>query len=341
MAAKVFISYRRDDSAGHAGRLHDRLEREFGRNLLFMDVDAIALGADFVDVVSAEVAKCDVLLAVIGPGWLEARDKDGNRRLDNEQDFVRVEISAALARGIPVIPLLLEGTQVPRAEQVPDDIKGLVRRNGLDVRHASFHSDVDKLIRQLRLANTQTSPPIAIPAAERVLAEDRVEVGPAALSSSIEAAADAAPPAAPAEVIADAPQRSTSRSKLTVPLMAIGFVGVALTAWFVLTRPGSPVPPDHSAAECRENASDLAKVIAACTSVLSKRPHAAAYFVRAEAYQKLEKYDLAVDDYTKSMETGVTLRALKGRADAYTKMGKDVEAARDNKEMFRILARER
>src|SRR5262245_52485603 len=96
MAAKVFISYRRDDSAGHAGRLHDRLEREFDRNLLFMDVDKIPLGADFIDVINGEVAKCDVLLAIIGPNWIEAEDDNGNRRLDNEQDFVRLEIRAAL-----------------------------------------------------------------------------------------------------------------------------------------------------------------------------------------------------------------------------------------------------
>ena len=149
MAARVFISYRRDDSAGHAGRVHDRLERELGRDLLFMDVDAIPLGADFVEVLGAEVGKCDVLLAIIGPGWLEARDDIGQRRLDNEQDFVRVEIAAALKRGIPVIPILLEGTKVPKSEQLPDDLKALSRRNGLDVRHASFHADMDKLVRSL------------------------------------------------------------------------------------------------------------------------------------------------------------------------------------------------
>jgi TIR domain len=90
MATKVFISYRRDDSAGHAGRVHDRLEREFGRDLLFMDVDAVPLGDNFVTVLSEEVAKCDVLLAVIGPNWLNARDEDGSRRLDNPHDFRRV-----------------------------------------------------------------------------------------------------------------------------------------------------------------------------------------------------------------------------------------------------------
>jgi formylglycine-generating enzyme required for sulfatase activity len=150
MPTKVFISYRRDDSAGHAGRLHDRLERELGRDLLFMDVDAIPLGVNFVKVVGEEVAKCDVLLAIIGPNWLDARDESGNRRIESSTDFVRIEIATALNRDIPVIPILLEGTRVPKAEQLPDDLKELALRNGLDVRHASFHNDVDKLIRSLK-----------------------------------------------------------------------------------------------------------------------------------------------------------------------------------------------
>ena len=150
MAGNVFISYRRDDSAGHAGRVHDRLEREFGRDLLFMDVDSVPLGVNFVNVLSGEVAKCDVLLAVIGPNWLSARDEDGNRRLDNPHDFVRIEIGAALQRNIPVIPILLDGAKVPKAKQLPKELEELSLRNGLDVRHVSFHNDIDKLVRSLK-----------------------------------------------------------------------------------------------------------------------------------------------------------------------------------------------
>jgi len=130
--------------------VHDRLEREFGRDLLFMDVDAVPLGVNFVKALSEEVAKCDVLLAVIGPNWLNARDEDGNRRLDNPDDFVRIEIGAALQRNIPVIPILLDGTKVPKANQLPKELEELSLRNGLDVRHASFHNDVDRLIRGLK-----------------------------------------------------------------------------------------------------------------------------------------------------------------------------------------------
>ena len=150
MARKVFICYRRDDSAGYAGRVHDRLEREFGRDLLFMDVDSIPLGTNFVKVLGEEVAKCDVLLALIGKSWLDARDENGNRRLENPDDFVRIEIATALKRDIPVIPILLEGTRVPKADKLPDELKELALRNGLDVRHASFPNDMERLIRELK-----------------------------------------------------------------------------------------------------------------------------------------------------------------------------------------------
>jgi hypothetical protein len=96
------------------------------------------------------VAKCEVLLAVIGPNWLEARDDAGARRLDDPDDFVRIEIGAALQRNIPVIPILLDGAKVPKANQLPEDLKELAMRNWLEVRHVSFHSDLDKLVRNLK-----------------------------------------------------------------------------------------------------------------------------------------------------------------------------------------------
>ena len=100
MAGKIFINYRRDDSGGTAGRLHDRLAQTFGRKNLFMDVDHIPAGVDFVDYLPSQVAACDVFLAVIGPNWLDAKDDDGRRRFDSPHDFVTIEIAAALARNI-------------------------------------------------------------------------------------------------------------------------------------------------------------------------------------------------------------------------------------------------
>jgi hypothetical protein len=159
MPSKVFISYRRAESAGHAGRVHDRLASEFGSDLLFMDVDAIPLGVNFVKVLREEVAKCDVLLALIGPNWLNVRDEQGNRRLDNPHDFMRIEIATALQRDVPVIPILLDGTRMPEADQLPKDLEELALRNGLDVRHASFHFDMDKLVRGLKRLSGQVGAP--------------------------------------------------------------------------------------------------------------------------------------------------------------------------------------
>jgi hypothetical protein len=164
MALKVFISYRRDDSAGHTGRLYDRLRTEFGQDL-FMDVDTIPLGTNFVKVLGEAVGSCNVLLAVIGSDWLDTRDQDGTRRLDNPDDFVRIEIGTALKRDIPLIPILLEGTRMPRADQLPTDLKELSQRNALDVRHASFHRDMDKLIRELRSMQPNPAPAVSTHAA--------------------------------------------------------------------------------------------------------------------------------------------------------------------------------
>src|SRR5262249_25289693 len=162
MAAKVFISYRRTDSAGYSGRVMDRLDRELGRDLVFMDVNAIPLGMNFSKVLHEEVAKCSVLLAVIGPNWVDARDEHGNRRLDNPNDFVRIEIVAALQRSIPVIPLLLDGARIPTADELPENLKELSFRNGMEVRHASFQDDMSRLLRALKeegvyLAEADTS----------------------------------------------------------------------------------------------------------------------------------------------------------------------------------------
>ena len=163
MALKLFISYRRDDSAGHAGRVYDRLEREFGRDSLVIDVDSIPLGVNFVKVLGEEVVKCHVLLAIIGPDWLDARDEDGNRRLENPNDFVRIEIATALKRDVPVIPILLEGTRIPKADQLPDDLKELTERNALNVRHVSFLDDMERLIRGLKRVQSPQQPRPAAP----------------------------------------------------------------------------------------------------------------------------------------------------------------------------------
>jgi hypothetical protein len=157
MVRQVFISYRHEDTAGYAGRLRDRLAQEFGRDRVFMDVDSVPLGSKFTEVIAQKVAECDVLLALIGPSWLDVRDDHGARRLDNLQDFVRIEIGAALNRKIPVIPILLNGARVPKPGQLPDDIEDLSLCIGLDIRHASFDDDIERLIRGLKRTSLKSS----------------------------------------------------------------------------------------------------------------------------------------------------------------------------------------
>ena len=145
-SGRVFISYRRQESSGMSGRLYDRLAGQFGQEQVFMDVDTIALGVDFAQVITGAVSTCEVLLAVIGPRWLTVTNQDGQRRLEDPDDIVRLEIAAALERDIRVIPILIEGAQMPRRHELPEDLAGLARRNALSLRHESFRTDADRLL---------------------------------------------------------------------------------------------------------------------------------------------------------------------------------------------------
>src|SRR5262245_34738552 len=152
MAGKIFINYRRGDSIGTAGRLHDRMAQAFGRKDIFLDVDQIPAGVDFVDYLNRQLAACDVFLAVIGPNWLDARNADGARRLHDPGDFVAIEISAALARNIRVIPVLIDGAHMPDASELPEPLKPLVRRQAIPLRHDHFGRDAAALIEKIREA---------------------------------------------------------------------------------------------------------------------------------------------------------------------------------------------
>ena len=146
----IFISYRRDDAAGEAGRLFDDLTAQFGPDKVFMDVAGIEPGHDFRKVIDQNVASCGVLLAMIGKGWVDAKDDAGRRRLDDPLDFVRLETASALKRDIPVIPVLVRGGRMPRAEQLPEDLTDLAYRNGVELTHTRWRSDVELLIKALR-----------------------------------------------------------------------------------------------------------------------------------------------------------------------------------------------
>jgi formylglycine-generating enzyme required for sulfatase activity len=191
---RIFISYRRHDARYQARSIHDAFAREIGRENVFMDVDSIPPGANFRKILKDWVDRCEVLLALIGPEWIDARDpQTGQRRLDNPSDFVRIEIGEALRRDIRVAPVLLDGAPLPQVHQLPDELKELCDRQAAFVEYRTFDADVDRLIRKLRPgpewgARVTAAP---VPAVERLIR--KLGLGPRPVTSVPAAPAPAAP----------------------------------------------------------------------------------------------------------------------------------------------------
>ena len=192
----IFISYRRDDTEGYAGRLFHDLSERFGKDSVFMDVAGIEPGRDFRRVIEQQIASCGVLLAVIGKAWLTAGDAKGERRLNDPHDFVRLETASALKRDIPVIPVLVQQAAMPRAEELPDDLKDLAFRNSVELSHARWDSDVELLV--------------------------------AALGHHVDPSMPSAPatPPAPAR-----PEPGGHQARVIVPLAALALAGIGYVAW--------------------------------------------------------------------------------------------------------------
>lgn len=221
MGHAIFISYRRDDSEGEAGRLFDDLTGAFGSNGVFMDVAGISPGVDFRKAIDDNVASCGVLLAIIGPGWLTIADSAGKRRLEDANDFVALEISSALKRNVPVIPVLVHDAKMPPADQLPEALKDLAYRNSVELTHTRWNSDCQLLIDALKAYVR----PAKGEAGDPVHATVPVQLPPAIPD----------PPAA----VSAAPVRSKT------PLIAgicIAIV-IAAIAWYFAARPKpSPAP---------------------------------------------------------------------------------------------------
>ncbi len=149
----TFISYRRNDSAGHTGRLYDHLCESLGEGNVFRDIDTIKPGSDFVDAVQDGIKHCSTLVVVIGNHWLTAEDESG-RRLDHPLDYVRLEISSALKQGIQVLPVLVEGARMPDPTDLPEDIAPLARRQALQLSDDRWDYDVSRLISALTEPDT-------------------------------------------------------------------------------------------------------------------------------------------------------------------------------------------
>jgi hypothetical protein len=147
---RIFLSYRREDSSAWAGRLHDFLSARFGERNIFQDVTAVGPGEDFTAAIDRALGAADATLAVIGPSWLTVAGPDGQRRLDEPGDYVRAELSAALARDAPVIPVLVGGAEMPSAADLPAGLEPLAQRQAVTLRDATWRQDVDGLAQALR-----------------------------------------------------------------------------------------------------------------------------------------------------------------------------------------------
>ena len=145
----LFLCYRREDTEDAAGRLRDRLADAYGAARVFMDIDSVPLGIDFVEHVTEQIGKCSAVIVLIGKQWQTIKDKKRRRRLNNEGDLVRAEIRAALQQKIPVIPVTVQNAAMPHPEDLPDDIRLLARRNGIELSAIRWKTDVERLIKEL------------------------------------------------------------------------------------------------------------------------------------------------------------------------------------------------
>jgi hypothetical protein len=143
---KVFISYRREDTAAAAGRVYDRLSRLLSKPNVFFDVSTIGGGEDFAQKIASEIGKSDAALVFIGDKWLEHGPSGGAPRLSEPDDYVRAEVRAALLRPVLVVPVLVGGARMPRPEQLPEDIRAVATKNALPLRHESFDDDTENIV---------------------------------------------------------------------------------------------------------------------------------------------------------------------------------------------------
>lgn len=153
--SSIFISYRRNDSSDITGRIYDCLAQQFGKNTLFRDVDSIPLGLDFRKHLAESVGQCQLLLAIIGKGWLDTDQS----RLDDRRDYVRIEIESAFQRNIPIIPVLVQGATVPNEDDLPNSMKALAYHNSISIRpDPDFHHDMTRLIQGIQV-HLSVAPP--------------------------------------------------------------------------------------------------------------------------------------------------------------------------------------
>ena len=230
--SQIFISYRREDSAGYAGRLRESLERRLGKGAVFRDVDALEPGQDFVDIIGIRLRDASACLVLIGREWLDAEDASGRRRLAQQNDYVRLEISTALEQPkMRVIPVLVEGTRMPATEELPETIQGLARRQAVSLRDESWDEDVKRFVTALDRRSWVERYRLALAASAAV-----VVVGALAVAQFV------GPQVSPdAETTTNAPSTEPVAAPVSPPTSTSTTVGGPADA--PLTRGGPQEPP--------------------------------------------------------------------------------------------------
>jgi hypothetical protein len=214
--SRIFINYRRGDTSANASRLYEWLSERYGEDQVFMDVDAIEPGLDWEEAIDRAVASSDLILAVIGDDWLA----ELNRRINDEDDFVRHELAAALQRDIRIIPVLVEGAKMPRADELPESLASLTRRQAFEVRDERFRFDKQELLKRVNRA-------LGIGDGEPSATQAAAAPAPAATTTPAPAAATASQPSAtttvePAEAVETELKKWNWGAFLLGPIWGIG-----------------------------------------------------------------------------------------------------------------------
>jgi TIR domain-containing protein len=234
--SRIFISYRRGDTSAYAGRIYDRLSERYGDGQVFMDVDAIEPGADFVEYIEDAVGSCDVLIAVIGRDWSTATNPDGGRRLEDPEDFVRLEVAAGLERDVRVIPVLVEGTAMPASTELPGTLAKLARRNALEISDSRWRHDIGLLIETIDKVLGGRAPGSAILEADTGRPPSGAQAPPPPPPGT-------APPAPPGHATAPAPSATdymVDQAKRATISMWLGIASVAIGWIYLGFLPGIP-----------------------------------------------------------------------------------------------------
>jgi Flp pilus assembly protein TadD len=319
MSGPIFISYRREESRWSAGRLYDRLTKHFDRKQVFMDIDGIALGADFVKAIQKKVSECDVLIAVIGERWLTSQDGRGGRRLDNPEDFVRMEIATALKRDIRVIPVLLDGVLMPLSTDLPDDLKPLVRRNALLVRDTGFDDDCRRLVAAIKQA--QAEGPQKAPGRKQA----KTKWLPAVVLALITGVGVIwfAVHREPADVLFSPTPTPTTAADGSSAAFHHGYAAwlkkeydEAISDYTEAIR----LKPDYADAyfsrgKAYDEKNEYDKAISDYTEAIRLKPDFFTYYFRGVAYDAKKEYDKAISDYTDAISLSLN------DADAYFNRG--------------------